>query len=88
MKEPARNQMPPTVLRAKPPVLKSESATEYISLHAQLVQEVEPKGPIEEIYVEEMAALIGRSAGCAIARSTPSTKPWRAWLRVRAALIL
>jgi hypothetical protein len=58
MKEPPRNQMPPIVLRAKPPVLKSESATEYISLHAQLVQEVEPKGPIEEIYVEEMAALI------------------------------
>lgn len=50
--------MPPIVLRAKPPVLRTESADEYVSLHAQLIAEVEPKGPIEKFYVEEMAALI------------------------------
>jgi hypothetical protein len=45
-------------LRSKPPVLRSESADEYTSLHQKLVEEIGPQGPIEEIYVEEITVLI------------------------------
>jgi hypothetical protein len=45
-------------LRAKPPVLISESAEEYASLHKRLVDEMSPQGPIEAMYVEEITDLI------------------------------
>jgi hypothetical protein len=45
-------------LRSKPPVLRSESADEYTSLHQKLVDEIAPQGPIEAVYVEEITALI------------------------------
>lgn len=45
-------------LRSKPPVLRSESADEYTSLHKKLIEEIEPRGPIEAVYVEEITALI------------------------------
>jgi hypothetical protein len=45
-------------LRSKPPVLRSESADEYISLHKNLVEEIRPQGAIEAVYVEEITDLI------------------------------
>ena len=45
-------------LRAKPPVLMSESADEYASLHKRLVDEISPQGPIEALYVEEITHLM------------------------------
>ena len=45
-------------LRSKPPVLRSESADEYISLHKRLVDEMKPEGPIEALYIEEITDLI------------------------------
>jgi hypothetical protein len=45
-------------LRAKPPVLMSESADEYAALHRRLVDEIRPQGPIEALYVEEITDLI------------------------------
>ena len=45
-------------LRSKPPVLRSESADEYISLHKTLVEEIRPQGAIEAVYVEEITDLI------------------------------
>jgi hypothetical protein len=45
-------------LRSKPPVLRSESADEYTSLHKQLIEEIRPQGPIEAVYVEEITNLI------------------------------
>jgi predicted house-cleaning noncanonical NTP pyrophosphatase (MazG superfamily) len=45
-------------LRSKPPVLRSESADEYTSLHKKLVEEIGPQGPIEAVYVEEITDLI------------------------------
>jgi hypothetical protein len=58
MKMPPRKQDTSIALRSKPPVLRSESADEYISLHNELVKEIGPQGPIEEFYVEDIAALI------------------------------
>jgi hypothetical protein len=45
-------------LRSKPPVLRSESADEYTSLHKKLIEEIGPRGAIEAVYVEEITALI------------------------------
>jgi hypothetical protein len=45
-------------LRSKPPVLRSESADEYKSLHKMLIEEIGPRGAIEAVYVEEITALI------------------------------
>jgi hypothetical protein len=45
-------------LRSKPPVLRSESADEYTSLHKTLVEEIRPQGAIEAVYVEEITDLI------------------------------
>ena len=45
-------------LRSKPPVLRSESAEEYTSLHKKLVEEIGPQGLIEAVYVEEITGLI------------------------------
>jgi hypothetical protein len=45
-------------LRSKPPVLRSESADEYTSLHKKLVEEIRPQGAIEAVYVEEITDLI------------------------------
>jgi hypothetical protein len=58
MTTPLKKQIPYVGLRSKPLVLRSESAEEYISLHARLVHEIAPRGPIEELFVEEMTALI------------------------------
>jgi hypothetical protein len=58
MKMDQENQINTVTLRSKPPVLRSESAEEYISLHQELVRELEPNGPIEEIYIEDITALI------------------------------
>ena len=45
-------------LRSKPPVLRSEFADEYTSLHKRLVEEIRPQGAIEAVYVEEITDLI------------------------------
>jgi hypothetical protein len=45
-------------LRSKPPVLRSESADEYTSLHKMLIEDIRPQGAIEAVYVEEITALI------------------------------
>jgi hypothetical protein len=45
-------------LRSKPPVLRSESADEYTSLHKRLVEEIGPQSSIEAVYVEEITDLI------------------------------
>src|ERR1700733_9728382 len=45
-------------LRSKPPVLRSESAEGYTSLHKKLVEEIRPQGAIEAVYVEEITDLI------------------------------
>ena len=45
-------------LRSKPPVLRSESADGYTSLHKKLVEEIKPQGAIEAVYVEEITDLI------------------------------
>ena len=45
-------------LRSKPPVLRSETADEYISLHKNSVEEIRPQGAIEAVYVEEITDLI------------------------------
>jgi hypothetical protein len=45
-------------LRSKPPVLRSETVDEYISLHKTLVEEIRPQGAIEAVYVEEITDLI------------------------------
>jgi hypothetical protein len=44
--------------RARPPVLRSESAEEYAALHKRLVDEINPQGPIEAMYVGEITDLI------------------------------
>ena len=36
-------------LRSKPPVLRSESADEYTSLHKKLIEEIGPRGAIEAV---------------------------------------
>ena len=45
-------------LRAKPPVLMSESADEYASLHKTIFDEISPRGPIEALYIEEVTHLM------------------------------
>jgi hypothetical protein len=53
-----KKQIVTVALRSKPPVLRSESADEYTSLHKKLVEEIGPQGPIEAVYVEEITDLI------------------------------
>ena len=45
-------------LNAKPPLLITESASEFASLRAALEQEIKPNGVIEQIYLEDMANII------------------------------
>jgi len=54
----SKKQIVTVALRSKPPVLRSESADEYTSLHKKLVEEIGPQGPIEAVYVEEITDLI------------------------------
>jgi hypothetical protein len=54
----SKKEIVTVALRSKPPVLRSESADEYTSLHKKLIEEIEPRGPIEAVYVEEITALI------------------------------
>jgi hypothetical protein len=44
--------------RARPVVLMSESAEEYLALHKKLIDEINPQGLIEAVYVEEIADLV------------------------------
>jgi hypothetical protein len=44
--------------RVTPLVLMSESAQEYLALHKKLVDEINPQGPIEAMYVKEVTDLI------------------------------
>jgi hypothetical protein len=44
--------------RARPLVLMSESAEEYLALHKKLIDEINPQGLIEAVYVEEIADLV------------------------------
>jgi hypothetical protein len=42
----------------KLPLLRSESSAEYLALCSRLQQEIRPRGAVEEIYLEDIAALI------------------------------
>lgn len=42
----------------KLPLLKSESTTAFMSLCARLQEEIKPNGAVEEIYLEDIAALV------------------------------
>ncbi len=42
----------------KLPVLRSESADDYLALRARLTREIKPEGAIEEIYLQEITTLI------------------------------
>jgi hypothetical protein len=42
----------------KLPLLRSESAAEFLALRHRLQQEINPNGAIEEIYLEDIAALV------------------------------
>jgi hypothetical protein len=47
--------------KAKPkklPLLRSESSAEYLALFSRLQEEIRPRGAVEEIYLEDIAALI------------------------------
>ena len=46
------------ISKSKLALLPSESAEEYASLRAQLFDEIKPRGPIEEIYVGEVAHFV------------------------------
>lgn len=58
------HEMTTVALRFKPPVLRSESAEEYTSLHRALVEHMRPRGPIEAVYIEEVTYLIWASQRC------------------------
>ena len=45
-------------LFAKPPLLITELEQDFASLSAALVQEIKPRGIVEQIYVADMAALV------------------------------
>ena len=45
-------------LPLKVPLLKSESAAEYVTVLERLKNEIKPRGIIEQNYVEQMASLI------------------------------
>ena len=44
--------------QTKLPLLRSESAADFLALRTGLHQEIQPKGVIEEIYLEDGAWLI------------------------------
>jgi hypothetical protein len=43
---------------ASPPLLITESAEEFASLREQLEQEIKPKGIVEQIYLDDLAAIV------------------------------
>jgi len=45
-------------LFSKPPLLMTESAQDFASLSAALAQEIKPRGIVERIYVDDIAALV------------------------------
>jgi hypothetical protein len=45
-------------LFSKPPLLITESAEDFASLSAALAQEIKPRGIVEQIYVDDIAALV------------------------------
>src|SRR5258705_3261258 len=45
-------------LFAKPPLLITESAEDFASLSAALAQDIKPRGIVEQIYVDDIAALV------------------------------
>jgi hypothetical protein len=48
----------PASTRTTLPLLITESADEFASLRAELEQEIKPKGTIERIYLDDLAAII------------------------------
>jgi hypothetical protein len=42
----------------KLPLLRSESTAQFLALRERLQQEIDPRGAIEEIYLEDIAALV------------------------------
>ena len=46
------------VLLSAPPLLMSESADEFASLRTALELEIKPKGIVEQIYVDDIAAIV------------------------------
>ena len=45
-------------LFSKPPLLITESAEEFAALNAALMEEIKPRGIIERLYVDDIAALV------------------------------
>jgi len=45
-------------LLSKTPVLITESANDFSALHAALIQEIKPRGIVEQIYVADISALV------------------------------
>jgi len=43
---------------ASPPLLVTESADEFVSLYERLEQEIKPKGIVEQIYLDDLAAIV------------------------------
>src|SRR5260370_15509136 len=53
-----RSEGKEVVLPTAPPLLMSESAEEFASLRTALELEVKPKGIVEQIYVDDIAAIV------------------------------
>jgi hypothetical protein len=63
---------------ARPPLLLTESADEYAALLASLWEEIKPTGPVEQFYVEEIAAIIWeiqRLRRCKVDTITKAIRP-------------
>src|SRR5260370_42349953 len=53
-----RSEGTEVVLLSAPPLLMSESAEEFAALRTALELEVKPKGIVEQIYVDDIAAIV------------------------------
>jgi hypothetical protein len=53
-----RSEGKDVVLLSAPPLLMSESADEFASLRTALELEIKPKGIVEQIYVDDIAAIV------------------------------
>jgi hypothetical protein len=53
-----RSEGKEVVLLSAPPLLMSESADEFASLRTALELEIKPKGIVEQIYVDDIAAIV------------------------------
>jgi hypothetical protein len=63
---------------ARPPLLLTESADEYAALLASLWEDIKPTGPVEQFYVEEIAAIIWeiqRLRRCKVDTITKAIRP-------------